>query len=417
MNHPETVRSANYGNEGLIVLCAGNNYDTVRVLDQHLAERLAQLAPVLYVDPPLSHLSPRNHPELAHSLDGARLRRTPAGFWRLTTVVPPFPMRRGMRAVTEYLMRRSVSQAVRAIGLDVKAVVSAWPLIDVFGACGEELRVWWVQDDLTAGADLMGQAADRVAAGERDRERGSDLIVAATPELDRRLRDEGYDVELIPNGSDPESFAEVGSPQPGRSIDLDPPIAILVGQLNERVDPALLEAVADRGIALLIVGPAVDGQSEWLTRLTSRPNVRWVGRQPFEALPGFLSLASVGLVPYADTAFNRGSFPLKALEYLAAGLPVVSTDLPFARWLGADRNLVAIAEGPDDFAAAVVSLASAPLTPEARESRRAFAREHSYERRARDLLDAIDRRVASRPGREPNGAGLHGASVSSQVSG
>ena len=98
--------------QGLIVLCAGNNYDTVRVLDQHMADRLARLAPVLYVDPPMSHLSPRNNPQLAASLHEPRLRRTPDGFWRLTPVVTPFPMRRGLSSLTQYLVRRALSRAV-----------------------------------------------------------------------------------------------------------------------------------------------------------------------------------------------------------------------------------------------------------------------------------------------------------------
>jgi teichuronic acid biosynthesis glycosyltransferase TuaH len=390
------IPAAEY-HRGLVVVCAANNYDTVRVADQHMADRLAGLTPLLYVDPPLSHLSPRNNPQLAGSLKRPRLRRTPAGFWRLTPVVPPRPMTVAMRPLTQRLVRRALSRAVKTIGSDVAAVVTAWPSLDVFGACNERLRVWWAQDDFAAGADLMGQIAERVAAGERARADQSDLIVAANPEIDCRLRARGYDVELIPYGSDPESFSMVGMTQAGPSVGLDPPTAVLVGQLNERVDPALLEAVADRGISLLIVGPAVDGHADWLNRLTSRPNVRWVGGQPFDALPGFLSRASVGLVPYADTAFNRGSFPLKALEYLAAGLPVASTDLPFARWLGADRDLIRIADAPQDFAEAVASLASLPVTPASGETRRAFAREHSYDRRARELLDAIETRLVGRP--------------------
>ena len=230
-------------------------------------------------------------------------------------------MRRGLSSLTQYLVRRALSRAVGTIGLDVQAVVSAWTSLDIFGVCDERLRVWWAQDDYSAGADLMGIVAGRVAADERARIRQSDFIIAATPEIDRCMRSDGYEVELIANGADLGSFSGVGETVTGPPVDLEPPIAVLVGQLNDRIDPALLEAVLDRDVSLLIVGPAVEGQAEWLPRLCSRPNVKWLGRQPFDALPGLLGQASVGLVPYADTAFNRASFPLKALEYLAAGLP------------------------------------------------------------------------------------------------
>jgi teichuronic acid biosynthesis glycosyltransferase TuaH len=392
----QSVKTSRAGTQAqeLIVLCAGNNYDTVRVLDQHMADRLGRLAPVLYVDPPLSHLSPRHNAQLAPALQGPRLRRMPPGFWRLTPVVTPFPMRPGLSSLTQYLVRRALSRAVRTIGLDVQAVVSAWPWLDIFGACNERLRVWWAQDDNAAGAELMGHAAGRIAAGENARIRQSDLIIAATPELDRRMRSEGHDVELIANGADPESFSQVGETAIDASLDLKSPVAIVVGQLNSRIDPGLLEAVVDRGVSLLIVGPAVEGQADWLPRLCSRSNVKWVGRQPFDALPGLLGQASVGLVPYADTAFNRASFPLKALEYLSAGLPVVATDLPFTRWLGAPPSLVSIANQPAAFGQAVAAAAAVPSTVALREGRRAFARAHSYEQRARDMLDAIGKRVA-----------------------
>ena len=388
-----TISSAGEQAHGLIVLCAANNYDTVRVLDQHMADRLARLAPVLYVDPPLSPLAPRHNPALAASLKEPRLRRTTGGFWRLTPVVTPFPMRPGLATLTQYLVRRTLSRAVRQIGLDVRVVVSAWPWLDIFGVCDERLRAWWSQDDYAAGAELTGGVAGRLAAGEQARIRQSDFIIAATPELDRRMRSEGYDVELIANGADTESFARAGETEIGTPLDLEPPVAVLVGQLNDRIDARLLEAIADRGISLLIVGPAVEGQAEWLPRLCARSNVKWVGKQPFDALPGLLGQASVGLVPYADTVFNRASFPLKALEYLAAGLPVVATDLPFTRWLGAEPELVSIANEPAAFAQAVADAGAAPSTAPAREARRAFARNHSYEHRAGDLLAAIERRL------------------------
>src|SRR5208283_3159702 len=97
---------------------------------------------------------------------------------------------------------------------------------------------------------------------------------------------------------------------------------------------ALLEAVADTGQSLLLIGPrhprfAVAAMDP----LLARANVHWVGPQAFEDLPKYLSVVDVGLVPYVDSAFNRGSFPLKTLEYLAAGIPVVATDLPAIRWL------------------------------------------------------------------------------------
>ena len=379
--------------EGLVVICAANNYDGVKLADHHVVEHLAPYAPVLYVDPPLSHLVVRHNPALSSSLKRPRLRWEAAGFWRLTPVVPPGLMRDGMRRIGERTVRTMLRRAVATIRIPVRAVVTAWPELDVFGACDERLRVWWAQDDFAAGADLLGARPDRMATAERARAASSDLVIAANPDVAERWTRAGCDVVLIPYGADPRTFARVDPTLAASDLELSGPTAILVGHLNDRVDVALLEAVADRGVSLLLVGPESGGGCVWVPRLTARPNVTWVGRQPFAALPAFLAHASAGLVPYADTAFNRGSFPLKTLEYLSAGLPVVATNLPATRWLAAPQKLVAIADGPTDFAQAVADAVSDPLTAGAREACRAFARLHSYERRASEMLSAIDQRL------------------------
>jgi teichuronic acid biosynthesis glycosyltransferase TuaH len=101
-------------------------------------------------------------------------------------------------------------------------------------------------------------------------------------------------------------------------VHLPAPVAGFIGRLNARSDLGLLEAIAARG------------------RPAARPNVHWAGQQPAAALPGYLRLMDVGPVPYTPSWFNRGSFPLKVLEYLDAGRPVAATDLPALRALGTD---------------------------------------------------------------------------------
>jgi teichuronic acid biosynthesis glycosyltransferase TuaH len=120
----------------------------------------------------------------------------------------------------------------------------------------------------------------------------------------------------------------------------------------------------------------------------------------------YLSGVDVGITPYRDTPFNRASFPLKTLEYLGSGLPVVSSDLPTARWLRddlasgensaeADQTL-ALARSGADFVAAIRRItatghhtapvsdnASLPIRDEVSAARRvALAASHSWSRRA-----------------------------------
>jgi teichuronic acid biosynthesis glycosyltransferase TuaH len=124
-----------------------------------------------------------------------------------------------------------------------------------------------------------------------------------------------------------------------------------------------------------------------LSRLVARPNVEWVGPKRFDELPSYLRIIDVGLLPYVDSAFNRASFPLKTLEYLAAGRPVVATTLPVIRWL--DTELIATADEPDIFARRTAEEATTSRSPDLIERRRAFAATHSWSKRVEQLAEVL----------------------------
>jgi teichuronic acid biosynthesis glycosyltransferase TuaH len=370
----------------LIVICAANNYDGIRLADQHVADHLSRLRPVLFVDPPISHFT--KGPGVA-SLKEPRLRMVSPSLARFTPVVQPYPARRGMLAITNPLLRMLVRRATNRLAGKVAAIVSAWPMHPIFGSCDERISVYWAQDDFVGGATLLGQEASRLLAWEQRVATMADVVVAANPLVQDRWRSFGSVSRLIPYGVDAEAYKSVEACEWPPDVNLPRPIAGFVGHINDRIDLALLEAVADRGRSLLLVGPRsrISESARW-DALIVRPNVAWVGPRAFAALPPYLGAIDVGLVPYGDSPFNRGSFPLKTLEYLAAGRPVVSTDLPAVRWF--KTNLVTIASTPQDFADAVDKWLDRPRSAGDISKRRAFAAEHSWAQRARDMLKIIE---------------------------
>lgn len=376
----------------LVVICAANNYDGIKLADQHLAIQLSKLIPVLYVDPPLSRLAPLRHPETTRWVEGPRLRAQAPDLARLTPLVQPFPQRRGMTGFTAALVRRYLRDAVAQLGARVPAVISAWPQYSVFGSCGEEARIYWAQDDFVGGAELLGLNAKHLDARERDVAAAAGCIIAANPVVADTWRKRGREVVLIPYGANVDAYTGVDDATLPADVGLPGPVVGFVGQINNRTDLRLLEAIADRGRSLLLVGPKDLGFEPGRTdALLQRPNVRWVGPKPFEALPGYFRAIDVGIVPYGDSLFNRGSFPLKTLEYLAAGRPVVATDLPAIRWLATD--LVAVASEPRPFADHVDRWLAEIRSPALIARRRAFAAQHSWTSRAADFHEVIRSRA------------------------
>jgi teichuronic acid biosynthesis glycosyltransferase TuaH len=285
------------------------------------------------------------------------------------------------------MTRLAVRRALRRLGATSVARIVATDLV-LFDPKLDERRIFFATDDFVGGAELLGrsaQEAQRIA----DRFRGArPKVVAISPILADYWRHHECDVAMIPNGCDADRFARTDDAPDPTDVRLTPPIAGFVGQLNDRIDLCLLEAVADTGHSLLLVGPVWHvSEHDRLSRLLARPNVQWVGPKEFHEIPSYLKIVQVGLTPYRDSPFNRASMPLKTLEYLAAGRSVVATDLPSARYLS--TPLVSIASTVDAFRELTCELLEAPIDQRLVALRRSFAASHSWAARAREMATVL----------------------------
>lgn len=121
------------------------------------------------------------------------------------------------------------------------------------------------------------------------------------------------------------------------------------GVIDERLDLRLVTALADRhpAWAIVMAGPVVTIDP---AGLPSRPNIHWLGLQPYARLPYLLARWDVCLMPFALNAATRQISPAKTLAYMAGDKPVVSTGLPDVIAMYGDA--VAVADGPEAFVGA-----------------------------------------------------------------
>src|SRR5579884_161363 len=80
---------------------------------------------------------------------------------------------------------------------------------------------------------------------------------------------------------------------------------------------------------IVLIGKALQAMPE----IEGVPNIHYLGRKPYAELPAYCKGMDVAVLPFAPGALTAASNPLKLREYVAAGLPVVSTDIPEARAL------------------------------------------------------------------------------------
>ena len=98
------------------------------------------------------------------------------------------------------------------------------------------------------------------------------------------------------------------------------------GVIDERMDLELLAALADARPEwhLVLVGPVVKIDP---AQLPQRANIHYLGAKPYAELPSYLAGWDFALLPFALNESTRFISPTKTPEYLAAGLPVVSTPI------------------------------------------------------------------------------------------
>src|SRR4051812_33307438 len=178
--------------------------------------------------------------------------------------------------------------------------------------------VYDVMDDLAAFKD----AAPELVVRQRQALRQADVVFAGGRSLHRAVAKQGRtDAELIPSGVSLDDYAvaaEERSPNPDR------PVAGYVGVLDERLD---LDLLADLAAAapeweIRMIGPVIKIDP---ATLPQAPNITYLGFQPYSALPGHMAELDVALMPFALNEATRSISPTKTLEYLASGLPIVST--------------------------------------------------------------------------------------------
>ncbi|MFI5496967.1 glycosyltransferase [Actinoplanes sp. NPDC051859] len=389
---PTPTRTLDGSRGDLIVYYAGSRWDGPPGHDRQMAEALSRYRPVLFAEPLISALTGVNRPELARLLDRPRLQVVSTRLAHLVTPVVPGFSRPTVHRVVPPMVRRATRRAIDQLYGRSTAEPLAAVICSRFGDPGLPVaarrRIFYVTDDLVAGAGMVGLQRDWLLREEAASLRQADAVAVVSEAIQQRYARAGIHAEFVANGCRPDVYAAVDDAPPPPDVSLPGPIAGLVGHVNDRIDLALLEAVADTGASLLIVGPVAPGyDTARFEALHSRPNVCWTGPKPYADLPSYLRLIDVGLTPYADNAFNRASFPLKTLEYLAAGRGVVATPLPAVTWLGTD--LVSIASTPADFAARVREALAVPRTVALAARRQAFTREHSWDRRAQQIAQLL----------------------------
>jgi glycosyltransferase involved in cell wall biosynthesis len=162
----------------------------------------------------------------------------------------------------------------------------------------------------------------------------TDAITAVSEDLRARTVAHGYDPERIyylPNGCRTDEFApgDAGAARAALELPAGRPILLYVAVGTYDASLVLdvmqmLPALGHPGVLAVMLGLIGDDVKRDIARRGLNDDVLVRGWVDTERLRLYLQAADVGLMPQADTPFNRSRFPIKVGDYLASGLPVAT---------------------------------------------------------------------------------------------
>jgi glycosyltransferase involved in cell wall biosynthesis len=310
------------------------------------------------------------------------------------TVISPFMIPYTGLSTIRALNGASVVNKVKAemvrLGFKRPCLITTLPTAaDYLHSFGETCIIYYCVDDFTRwpGVDrqLMAEMEEKLLIS-------ADLVFATATELCNRKTRNGKRPVLLPHGVDCKHFSrefdkETGSPI---SDEISKPIIGFFGAISPWLDFDLITkaALARPRWSFVFIGP-VDTDVSSITKLD---NVHLLGKVPYESLPAYAASFDAAIIPFQLNELTVSVNPVKLLEYLACGLPVVSTDLPDLR-IYADA--VYIAKNAHEFIQCL-DRALSENSSERRIARQALASCNSWEAVSERFSLGVERCLAGR---------------------
>lgn len=236
---------------------------------------------------------------------------------------------------------------------------------DIAQCLGAGRLIYDVMDDLSS----FLKAPEGLLMRQRKLLAAADVVFTGGRSLHRStLSQRRHAVHLFPSGVEQAHYAASRKLRRPHSRK----VAGYVGVLDERVDLGLIEEMAAQlpDWTVRMVGPVAKIEE---SSLPQTDNIEYVGMVPYHQLPQVMAGLDVALMPFALNEATRAISPTKTLEYLAAGLPVVSTRVPDV--VADYADLVHLADDGAGFAAACREVVTHELSDRDRKARSIQARQ------------------------------------------
>lgn len=288
-------------------------------------------------------------------------------------------------------LRRLIAEAAPDV------ILMMWPTqADLLPEQSNSMVVYEMIDD----HELMPDADETFRALHRKWVLDADVLVATADDLLAQLKPLRPDVLLLPNAVVMDDWAKAAAadvPADLAAARRAPVVVAYYGTMAEWFDWELWEgaARARRDWSFVLIGPPHDPRTDTTqARVSSHPNMHYLGPKPYQSLPAYVAHCDVMAIPFVLNNITHSCSPVKLFEHLAAGKPVVATPM---REILKYRSVL-FAETPEDFVQRVETGLRRREDPAYRNMLEREARENTWQERAEALRHAIESARAAQGG-------------------
>jgi glycosyltransferase involved in cell wall biosynthesis len=323
--------------EGQDIICFSNDWDGDPLSKKHIMQRLAKRNRILWVN----SIGNRNPTASVHDFkrvlkklrEFAKGSRTvDGGIHVFSPLAIPFHGNAAARWINRKALRWSLQRACRRLNFRRPITWSFVPAsADVAGSLGERAVIYHCVDEFS---EFTGTDKSAILSLEQRLIEKSQCVIVSSEPLLKTKRQHNPNTFLITHGVDVSHFRKACEPQTAIPADLatpSKPVIGFFGLIADWVDLDLIRflATARPSWTFVLIGKVVTD----LKAIEGIPNIRMLGQKPYESLPGYAKAFDVALLPFRINELTLAANPLKLREYLAAGLPVVSSAIPEAERL------------------------------------------------------------------------------------
>ena len=331
--------------EGKEIICFANDRDGEPLSKKHIMKRLARKNRVLWVNS-IGNRSPKvNRNDINRIFKKVRqffngVKQVEENLYVFSPVMIPFYHSKTLRKINQWLLAAMLRRKLKELGFKKPITWTFAPSsADVVGRLGESKVIYHCVDEFAAFSDAPQAAIQKM---EETLLKKADLVIVSANTLRESKRKLNRNTHLVRHGVDYHHFKKALDPAvaiPADVAKLPHPIIGFHGLIADWVDLALIRRMAleHPDWSVVILGAS---QTD-LSPISGLKNVQLLGKRPYETLPAYCKAFDVAILPFVVNTLTLFANPLKLREYLAAGLPVVSSDLPEVRSLGGDIRIAA----------------------------------------------------------------------------